>query len=291
MINLVIFSSSSYPLCLLSTFLQDSRFKIILLITRTDKPLGRKKIMTANPVKIWGEENKINTLAISNFNPENISQILQIFNKYKPYLNLVANFGLKIPQEIFTFPKKETINIHFSLLPKYRGGAPLEHTLINGDAETGISILKLTKKFDEGDIIYQEKIPLLGTETVDYLYHLLFKKTCSFLPDLLIDFLSGKIVPTPQNNSLATSAYIKNLGDGKINWQKSPEELERYIRALNPNPGTYSYIKINNQLKRLKIIKAHLDKKILILDEVQLEGKNRIPFSEFIKSHPEIKIF
>lgn len=288
MINLILFASSSYPLPVLEAFKNDGQFNIQLIVTRPDRPIGRKQIITPNPVKIWGIENNIEVTTPETFNGNNLLILKEKIQIIKPDLGLVAHFGLKIPPEIFTLSKLQTLNIHFSLLPKYRGGAPLEHTIINGDKETGITILKLAGDFDTGDIIYQEKIPLLGNETVDSLYKSLFEKTSKILPQLLKDYVAGIIKPIPQNESRVVFAYKKNLGDGKIDWQKAPVELERFIRALNPNPGTWTEVNIKGKSLRLKILKAHLESGKLIIDEVQLEGKNPISFSQFQKSHPSI---
>lgn len=290
MIKLVVMASSEYPLPVLDTLINDKEFSLGLIVTRPDRPVGRKKIITKNPVKVWAEKNHLPVITPPVFAGAGLHDLLQKLTEIQPDLGLVANFGLKIPPEIFTSPKHETVNIHFSLLPKYRGGAPLEHTIINGDKETGISVLKLSDQFDEGDIIFQEKILLKGNETVAGLYRSLFSKTAVILPDVLKKYLIGQIKPVKQIGN-PVFALKKDLGDGKIDWTKSPEELERYIRALNPNPGTWTEIEINGMKKRLKILKAHLENGKLILDEVQLEGKNPVSYKQFCQNFKEAKIF
>lgn len=290
MINLIVFASSHYPLPVLEALKNDGQFKISLIITRPDRPLGRKQTISPNPVKVWANRNNIEVSSPENFTENNLNLLKEKIELIKPELGLVAHFGLKIPKVLFLLPKKETLNIHFSLLPKYRGGAPLEYTIINGDIETGITFLKLTEDFDTGEIVYQEKIPLIGKETVDSLYKSLFEKTAFLLPQILKDYIEGKIEPKKQDESKVVNALKKDLGDGKIDWQKKPEELERFIRALNPNPGTYTYIKINGNNTRLKILKTHLENKKLILDEVQLEGKTPVSFNQFQKSYPTISL-
>lgn len=274
MINLIIFASSSYPLPVLEILKNNHEFKIGLLITRPDRPIGRKKIITPNPVKIWAKENQIEVLTPETLTEENLTLLKEKIIQVRPDLALVAHFGLKIPPELFNLPRFQTVNIHFSLLPKYRGGAPLEHTIISGDTQTGITILKLTENFDAGDIIYQEKYSLDQTETVDFLYKTLFAKTSQILPDIISQYLIGQIKPIKQIGN-PISAFKKDLGDGKIDWKKSPEELERFIRALNPNPGTWTLVDINGKTLRLKILKSHLENGKLLIDEVQLEGKNK----------------
>lgn len=293
--KLIIFSSSSSPLPVLEALKNDPQFNISLIITRPDRPIGRKQILTPNPVKIWAKENNIETITPETLIGNDLNILKEKIAAMNPDLGLVAHFGLKIPSDLFLLPQKETLNIHFSLLPKYRGGAPLEHTIINGDTKTGITVLKLAENFDSGDIIYQEKVPLTGIETVDSLYKSLFAKTSQILPQILKDYINNKIKPLKQDESKVVYAFKKDLGDGKINWQKTPVELERYIRALNPNPGTWTEVNVGADLmsaqkKRLKILKAHLEKGELHIDEVQLEGKNPISWQQFQKSYPEVKI-
>lgn len=296
MINLIIFASSAYPLPVLDTLKNDKQFSISLIITRPDRPVGRKQILTPNPVKIWAKENKIEVLTPETFIEKDLSILKEKITEINPDLGLVAHFGLKIPSELYLLPQKETLNIHFSLLPKYRGGAPLEHTIINGDKETGITVLKLIEEFDAGNIVYQEKVPLAGNETVDFLYKSLFAKTAQIIPDIILKYQTGQISPIRQIGK-PIYAFKKDLGNGLIDWQKKPEELERYIRALNPNPGTWTMVNLKNpqlvtrnpttqQLKRFKILKAHLENKKLILDEVQLEGKTKVSWQQFQQSYP-----
>lgn len=293
----MLFASSKYPLPVLNSLLRDDHYTIGMLVTRPDRPVGRKQILTPNPVKIWAMDNNVPFLTPETFENRDKENLIRALTEIKPDLGLVAHFGIKIPKSIYEIPIKQTLNIHFSLLPKYRGGAPLEHTIINGDRETGISILKLTENFDEGDLIYQNNFPLTGNETVDGLYQTLFKNTAAIIPGLLTSYMEGKITPSPQTGT-PVPALKKDLGDGKMDWNKTPEELERFIRALNPNPGTWTVVNLSNPQpvtrnpltknnKRLKILKAHLENGILIIDEVQLEGRNPISFKQFQQSYPE----
>jgi len=290
--KLIIFASSSYPLPVLDKIQNDSRFLIGLVITRPDRPIGRKKIISPNPVKLWAEKNKIPVICPENFIGKNTKEVITRIKEVNPTLGLVAHYGLKIPQAVFSLPHHQTLNIHFSLLPKYRGGAPLEHTIINGDKKTGITVLKLDKDFDTGNIVYQKEIELAGNETVAGLYYKLFDMTANIIPDVLIDYINGQLIPKEQKGAVIF-ANKKELGDGKIDWKKKPEFLERFIRALNPNPGTWTEILLNRETgdkKRLKILKAHLDNGILIFDEVQLEGKTPVSYTHFQKSYPNTTV-
>jgi len=289
-IKIVFFGSTSYPIPILDSLIEDNEIEISLIITPPDKIIGRKKTLEQNPVKEWAVKNNIKYLLLDTFQGENLTTAINKIKKINPDLGLVGYFGLFIPKKIYDIPKYKTINIHFSLLPKYKGPAPLQHAIKNNDKETGISILKITENFDAGEIIYQEKIPLIGNETPSQLYRFLFEKTSAFLPKIIKKFIKKELRPYPQKVIKQSYAPKLKTYDAKINWSKKPEQIDSLIRAVNPNPGAWTNIKINPQtstLKILKIIKTHLDNKQLIIDEVQLEGKKSVSFKQFKEGYPE----
>lgn len=289
-IKIVFFGSSSYPLPILDSLIKDKELKITLVVTRPNRPVGRKKLSTPNPVKVWALKNKIEVITPSALKEKDLTTTVRKLKEKKPDLGLVAHFGLLIPKEIFEYPKHQTINVHFSLLPKYRGAAPIQHAIINGDKETGITILKIAEKFDTGDILYQKKIMLMGNETVNKLYKNLFQKTASFLPEVIMKYIRGEITPIPQNETQATYAPRLKTEDAKIDWSKTQEEIERFIRGVNPEPGAWADVTIKYKTLRLKILEAHLEGGKLILDEVQLEGKNPVSFKQFQEAFPMVKL-
>lgn len=210
----------------------------------------------------------------------------QAILKRKPDLLIVAYYGQKIPIEIIKKVKFGGLNIHPSLLPKYRGAAPAEWAILNGEKVTGVTILTLAKEFDTGEIVSQIKEPIYDSDTAEDLYTRLFEKGADLLIKVLPDFLQGKIKLIPQDNTKATFAPKLKREDGKIDWKKTPQEIERMIRAFYPWPGTFTFVQIKNKKLRLKILKAHLENGNLIFDQVQLEGKKPVSFTQFKQGYP-----
>lgn len=249
----------------------------------------------------------INTLSLKNFaenfnlpffTPENSAELLLLKEKlsaFSPDLFLVADFGLWIPEEIFNLPKFRSLNIHFSMLSKYRGPSPVQYTLLNGDKSAWISIVKLVNKLDAGDIIYQKEIPLSGDETTGSLYKKLFEIVSEDLPGVLSEFAKEKIKPAKQDEKSATYTRKITRDDGFIpfdlllnmmkgikptksileNWPlikiiPSPLSILHTIyyilqslRAFTPWPGLWTKIEITDNkqqiTKRLKILQAHIE--------------------------------
>ncbi len=253
--------------------------KPILVITAPDKPVGRKQIITPPPVKVLAQKYNIQVAQ-----PEKILNLKSLIFNLKPDLIVVAAYGQILPKEILEIPKYGCLNVHPSLLPKYRGSSPIQYTILNGDKKTGVTIMLMDEKMDHGPIITNCELRI-----ANYKYTLkgLEKKLANLGANLLIEtipkWIQGKIKPKPQNELEATYTKIIKKQDGKIDWQKSAQEIERQIRAFNPWPGTYT---IYNK-KRLKILKTEILKGRLIIKKVQLEGKRPMNFKDFLNGHPD----
>lgn len=297
-----------------------NNYKPFLVITALDKPVGRKQIITPPPVKISAEKHDIPVLQ-----PEILANYkLQIAN-YKPDLIIVAAYGQILPKEILAIPKFGCLNIHPSLLPKYRGPSPIQAAILNGDKETGVSIFLMDEKIDRGKIISNSRF-LISDEKI--IYPELLKKLAEKGADLLIKtiskWLKNEIKPKPQNESEATYTKILKKDDGKIDWRKSAEKIERQIRAFNPWPGTFTRVIQNTKI--LKILEAEIcqceidpmvsnfkkrqigkiflikDKKMsvhlaiqckkdcLIVKKLQIEGKKPLRTEEFLKGNRNLII-
>ncbi|MEK7648372.1 MAG: methionyl-tRNA formyltransferase [Patescibacteria group bacterium] len=284
-------------------------FNPCTVISQPDRPSGRKQTIEPTPIKKCALAHGIPVLQ-----PEHIrdTQWTNAIRDLSSDMIIVVAFGQIIPKSILDIPHKGCINIHPSLLPKYRGASPLQTALLNGDSETGVTIMHLDEKMDHGPIIAQEKIQLEMRETIISLR----KKTTEVGIQLLIDSLSkiesNAVKYTEQDHAQATYTKLLNLDDGSIDFSaESAEIIDRKIRALNPEPGTWTVI----QGKRLKILEALLvlgDKNdellppttfftksengkkylyarctpgILQLDTVQLEGKKSMSGAEFANGH------
>jgi methionyl-tRNA formyltransferase len=210
-------------------------FSIVGVFTQTDKPIGRKQILTSPPVKVLAEKSDLTI-----FQPEKIKTAAEIIKNLAPDLIVVIAYGQIIPPDILAIPKFGCVNVHASLLPKYRGAACLNAPILNGDTATGVTVMQMDANLDTGPILRQSKIQLNGRETWPELHDRLAALGAELLIPTLRDWVTGKIKPQAQDDTLAT--YVKTLkkSDGKIDWTKSAAEIERMVRAYNPWPGTHA---------------------------------------------------
>jgi len=273
----------------------------VAVVSQPDKPQGRKHISEPTPVKKCAEHHNIPVLQPTDINtPEALDKI----RTFQPDIIVVVAFGQILKKEILTLPRFGCINVHPSLLPKYRGAAPLQEAILHGDTETGVSIIHMDTKMDHGPILAQEKISLSSDETLPSLR----KKTTTIGSRLLIDVTKqiqdGTVQLRPQDDTAATYTRLLTRESGKIDWKKSASEIDCKIRALNPWPGTWT--ELNGV--RLKILKAHPaelfiphnEKHIfehhgtliaqcgggfLQLDSVQLEGKKVLTGADFARGY------
>ncbi len=231
------------------------------------------------------------------------------FKKLDPDICIVAAYGKIIPKEWLEIPKYGFLNIHPSLLPKYRGASPIQATILNGDKETGATIILMDEKIDHGKVVSSIKYKLSGMEN----YKILEQKSAEIGAELLIEtlpkWLNNEIIPTEQKHSEATFTKKFSWPDGKINWAESAEKIERRIRALNPEPGTWTQwqgkiLKIssalpiqdkNDNIKAGQVfltenkeaaIKCGLNSAILP-KIIQLEGKKEVEIKSFLNGHKD----
>jgi len=293
-----------------NTALND-QFKIISVITAPDKPVGRKQVLTPSPVKKWALEGNLSVLEPDRIKkPEWVAKIKEL----APDLIILCAYGQIIPQEILDIPKYKALNIHPSLSPKYRGASPIQSVILNGDTETGVSLMIMDAEMDHGDIISNSKFLISNKPTYKDLSKQLSDAGAELLIKTLPDYIEGKIKPQEQNHAQATFCKLIKKEDGKINWNKSAQKIERQIRAFQEWPE--SYADFNGKI--LKIIEADpvksptaingasskkigevflVDDKnlavqtgqdILIIELVQLEGKKPVSARDFLNGHKEI---
>lgn len=240
------------------------------IYTEQSKPAGRDQELKLTPVAQVAEKFNKNFLEISNLSTTSIS---------RSDLLICADFGQKIPDSVLSQAKIAVLNIHPSLLPKYLGPSPVQTAILNNDKKTGVSIIKMTSKIDEGPIYSQVETEILTDDTYpllrDRLGTLGLKLLIKTLPKIVRDEL--ELIQQDLTKAKRTRKFRKI--DGQINWQKSPARIAAQIRAFYPWPGTYTFL----DGKRLIIHSAHLEKKLLVLDIVQIEGKRPIQFKEFLK--------
>ena len=280
----------------------NSGYLVIDVVTQPDKKIGRKQKEIHSPVKELALKHKIPV-----FQPEKISDpnCVQKIKDLNPGLIVVAAYGQILPKEILEIPKYGCINIHASLLPKYRGVSPIQAAILNGDKETGVTIILMDEKMDHGKIVKSSKLKVQSDITLSELHDELAKLGAELLVEILPKWFSGQIKPKTQDESQASYTKILKKEDGQIDWHKSAEVIERQIRAFTPWPGSFCFW--GN--KRLKIIKAKVldinktepgkvyeigDKiavqtgeNMLELERIQLEGKKEMDVKEFLRGYPE----
>ena len=229
--------------------LADSRENKIAVITQPDRPQGRGGKIFPTPVKRIALEKGLEVFQSENINDEESIKRIKEFN---PDIILVVAYGQILSSHILNIPKMGCINIHGSLLPKYRGAAPINRAIINGEKETGITFMFMKEKVDAGEIIFQEKIYILPDETCGELYYRLSALSAETLPKLLEKVKSGKIERISQDNNLATFARKMSKEDGRIDWSDKGEKVYNLIRGTIPYPGAFTYYKG----RKLKITRA-----------------------------------
>ena len=220
--------------------LVDIKENQVMVITQPDRPQGRGRKILPTPIKKIALNKGLEVFQPENINDEESTKKIKEFN---PDIILVVAYGQILSGHILNIPKIGCINIHGSLLPKYRGAAPINRAIINGEKETGITFMFMKEKVDTGEIIFQEKIDILPDETCGELYNRLSDLSARSLPKLLEKIKSGKIERIPQDNKLATFARKMNKEDGKIDWNDKGEKVYNLIRGTIPFPGAFTYYK------------------------------------------------
>lgn len=250
-------------------------YKPILVITAPDKPVGRKQTLTSTPVKKIAKK----------YNIPVVHQLEEI-KKIKPDLIIVAAYGQILPKEILEMPKYGCLNVHPSLLPKYRGASPIQTTILNGDKETGVTIILMDEKMDHGPIIAQTKYKIPDDINHKELDSTLAKQGATLLVKTLPKWINGEIEAKAQDEPKATYTKVLKKEDGKIDWSKSAGEIEKQIRAFYPWPGAFTFIKHKGKVLRVKILKADISKEDkLIIKKIQPEGKKAMSFEEFKRGY------
>jgi methionyl-tRNA formyltransferase len=214
--------------------LNSSAHSVQLVVTQPPKPAGRGRKPKPTPVARWANTNSIPFVETDNANtPEMIEKIAA----YKPDLIVVIAFGQKVGNDLINLPPKSAVNVHASLLPKYRGAAPINWAIINGENETGISIITLAQKMDAGCILGQSKIDITPDETAGSLHDKLAQIAAPLLLETIDQIVDGSVTYTEQDHPKATLAPKLNKSDGFIDFNESAGSLEKKIRGLWPWPG------------------------------------------------------
>lgn len=211
-----------------------SKYKIRAVVTQPDRPVGRSGKISKPPVKRVAEQNTILILQ-----PEKIKNAVEEILSLEPDLIITCAYGQILPKEILDYPKLGCINVHASLLPKLRGGAPIHRAIINGFTETGVTIMYMDEAMDEGDMISAKKIAISDTDTVESLHDKLSVLGKNLLLETMPSILDGTNDRVKQDSSLATYGFVIKREDEKINFSKTKKQIYNQIRGLNSYPGAY----------------------------------------------------
>lgn len=272
---------------------------VVAVVTQPDRPSGRGQKMLSSPVRRVAESHRIPVLA-----PEKVRdpEFLNTLKSWRSELIVVVAYGRILPRAVLELPSKGCLNVHYSLLPKYRGAAPVARAILNGEEKSGVTTMRLVEKMDAGPIYLQKEVALAPDETALSLEKRLTPIGAELLLETIRGLKEGSITPTAQKEPAATYAPMLRKEDGRIDWSKPAKAIERKVRGLYPWPSAYTH----GQGKTLKVYRAKVIPQgegtpgevvradsgglwiatghgILGLEEVQLEGRKRLPAAEFIK--------
>ena len=294
-LNIVFMGTPDFSVPVLKGLIEN--YNVIGVVTQPDKEVGRNKEVVFSPIKKVAIDNNIKVLQ-----PEKVRNEYDEILKLKPDIVVTCAYGQIIPKEILEFPKFGCINVHASLLPKYRGGAPIHRAILNGDTETGITIMYMAEGMDDGDIISQEKIPIGKEDNLGDLHDELSVLGRELLLKTLPSILDGTNKRIKQNENEVTFAKIIKKEDEIIDFNDSSENVHNKIRGLSPYPGAYSIL----DSKRFKMFSSRIEESHInakpgtIIDiskdgiivktkdsaikilELQIEGKKKMTSKEYL---------
>ena len=260
--------------------LKNTGYTPVVVVTGMDKPVGRKMTITAPEPKKWADENNVEI-----FQPQKLdSDFIEEFKKLNIDLSIVVAYGKIIPEELIDIPKYGTINIHYSLLPKYRGATPVEAAILNGDTETGVCIQHMRYKLDSGPIIKMEEISIGDTDTTEELRGKLNIVGKKLLIKSIEELVSGNAKMLEQDETQATFCKKIKKEDGEIDLDDNETINYNKFRAYNKWPRTYFFVEKSGQKARVIITEAKIENNTFVIEKVIPEGKKEIPYSEFIKT-------
>lgn len=281
----------------------NSDYQVVAAVTQPDRPVGRKRVLTPTPVKELALKHNIPV-----YQPENIGKSgeLEELLELEADIIITAAYGQFVPVSLLESKPFKAINVHASLLPKYRGGAPIHYAIWKGEKETGISIIYMTKKMDAGDILAQRKIPIEDTDDVGGLFNKLAILGRDLLIDTLVDIFDGSSISQSQVEEEVTYSPTISREQEQINWQQKASEIDRHIRAFRPFPSTHTWLNdqrikiwsgqpiktVNNAMpgtiidvKDEQVIVQAGDKSLYAITEWQESGKKRMKIKQWLNGN------
>lgn len=250
-----------------------------MVVTSPDERRGRGLLITPPPVKTLAEQR-----GIAVFQPEAWNEnALDIIASEKPDLFIVAAYGKLLPQKLIVLPRLGAINVHPSLLPKFRGASPVRDAVLSGEKETGTSIIRMDEKMDHGPVIAQEKMDIQDMPKARELEERLMRLGGKMIVRVLPNLVRGKITAVEQDHTRATFTHKWKKEDGLVDIANDPEEALRRIRASDGWPGAYFFMERNGKHVRVGIIDAHISDEKLVITRVLPEGRKEMDYGDFVR--------
>lgn len=313
--KIVFFGTPEFAAPLFEHLRRDPDFEIVAVVTQPDKPSGRKKRLTAPTVK-----RAAVMAGVPVYQPESLkkAEVVAHLKNFGADAFVVAAYGKLLPEPVLDIPRYGCINVHASILPKYRGASPISSAIAAGERETGVSIMRMNEKLDEGPVLAVTKIAIEDGDTAESLAHRLAEAGAELLGPTLKLYFRDELTPVPQNHAGASYAKILKRDDGRVDWSRSAEEIERFVRAMQPWPQAFFFWKPRGKRSALKIILKktavlHPDSKCdtvgrpgsacrlgdgsmgincgrgsLSVLRLQLEGKSETDGKSFLNGYPDI---
>lgn len=282
----------------------DEHYDIVGVVTQPDRPAGRKMMLTPSPVKSWAFAKGIKVIS-----PDSIRQdlILEEIGRWGAEIAVVVAFGQIVPQKFLDMFQFGAVNVHASLLPRWRGAAPIQRAIQAGDIETGVSLQKMVKELDAGDVLGVRRLPLTPDMDARQVHDELARLSAELLHIEMMDYIRGNLAPTPQDPGQVTYAKKIDKSEGELDWKQTAEALHNKIRAFVMGPGTWTVV----NGKKLKIHRSdfisdkakqppgHVEgiekdailiatgQGVLKVLELQPESRNRMSAADYLKAHPQ----
>jgi methionyl-tRNA formyltransferase len=303
-VDVIFFGTSRFGILSLEAITR-SRHTVKAVVSTADKPRGRDLKVQASPIKQWAAEHRIDCL---DFSQNSSLQVLPQLKELNADVFVVISFGVILKKEMLALPSRMPLNVHASLLPKYRGATPMQTAILNGDRQTGVTVIKMAERLDAGEILLKKKISLNGEETIDDLEKNLSALSAESILEALEILENGCATLTAQNENEASYTKKITKNDGKIDWQANADQIAAKVRAYLGWPGTFFFFRgqrivlakarpgqashgtvpgaVLATSDKSGILVATGQKTTLRLERLQLEGKRALDAGEFLRGFP-----
>jgi methionyl-tRNA formyltransferase len=302
----IFFGTGEIGVPALTWLLENPEWEVVAVVTQPDKPVGRKQELRASAPKLLALERGVPVLQPVKLRaPEAVAEIAAL----KPEVIVVMAYGQILPKSVLEAPRLACLNLHASLLPRWRGAAPIQAAIEAGDRATGVTVMYMAEGLDTGDILLMHETPISETDTGGSLHDRLATVAAAALAEALPLVAAGRAPRTPQNEAQANYAPKLSRENGRIDWTATPVQIDRRIRAMDPWPAAHTSIPTSAGPRQLKIfagaqqaeaagspgevLRADAEGVLVaaqggavLLNEIQLEGKRRMSAGEFLRGHP-----